>query len=125
MFIAAVAFLTGCGEAGKTPKAVDITGTWELIDIEMTKAAQLGDETISVTITFNSDKTFAMTQKLGEGRAKDYSGTWAISENILTGKYSDGKTFGGGSYTVSVENSTMTMTPAAVEGAETYVYKKK
>lgn len=125
LFIAAAAFLASCGETGKTDKAANITGTWELIDIEITKAAQLGDQTISVTITFNSDKTFAMTQKLGEGRAKDYTGTWSLSENILTGKYSDGKTFGGGSYHVSVEGSTLTMTPAEIEGAESYVYKKK
>lgn len=59
-------------------------------------AAQLGEESIEVKITFNSDKT-------------------------LTGKYSNGKAWGS-SYEVSVENSTLTMVPES--GAEAYIYRK-
>lgn len=111
----------GNGSTGKEDKALDITGTWELINIEITKAAQLGSETIDVTITFNSDKTFSLSQILGAGRAQEYSGTWQLTEKTLTGKYSNGKAWGS-TYEVSVENSTLTMIPEG--GAETYIYRK-
>ena len=100
LLIAAAAVLAGCGGSGngegKNDKGIDITGTWELINIEITKAAQLGEESIEVKITFNSDKT-------------------------LTAKYSNGKAWGS-SYEVSVDNSTLTMVPES--GAEAYIYRK-
>ena len=120
--IAASLILAGCGSgSGKEEKKIDITGTWELINIEITKAAQLGQESIEVVITFNADKTFTLSQILGEGRAQEFSGTWQLTENTLTGKYSNGKAWGS-SYEVSVENSTLTMIPES--GAEAYIYRK-
>lgn len=123
LLIGASFILCGCGEKeGKEDKAIDITGTWELTGIEITKAAQLGDETIEVTITFNADKTFSMSQMLGDGRPKEFSGTWALTETTLTGKYSNGKAWGS-SYTVNVENAVLTMIPETE--AEIYTYRKK
>ena len=123
--VMSVSVLAGCGGSGngegKNDKAIDITGTWELINIEITKAAQLGEESIEVEITFNSDKTFSLSQVLGEGRAQEFSGTWQLTDKTLTGKYSNGKAWGS-SYEVSVENSTLTMVPES--GAEAYIYRK-
>lgn len=121
LLIGASFIFAGCG-GEKESKALDITGTWELSNIEVTKAAQLGDETIQVTITFNADKTFSLSQILGEGRAKEFSGTWNLTETTLTGKYSNGKNWGS-SYQVSLEDSRLTMVPET--GAEIYVYTKK
>ena len=125
LLIAAAAVLAGCGGSGngegKNDKAIDITGTWELINIEITKAAQLGEESIEVEITFKSDKTVSLSQVLGEGRAQEFSGTWQLTDKTLTGKYSNGKAWGS-SYEVSVENSTLTMVPES--GAEAYIYRK-
>ena len=112
--------MTAC-TTGKEEKAIDITGTWDLIGIEVTKAAQLGDETVSVEITFNADKTFSITQTLGGGRAEEFAGSWQLAGNVLTGKYSNGKAWGS-SYEVSVENSTLTMIPESKE--EIYSYRK-
>ena len=84
-------------------------------------AAQLGEESIEVKITFNSDKTFSLSQVLGEGRAQEFSGTWQLTDKTLTGKYSNGKAWGS-SYEVSVDNSTLTMVPES--GAEAYIYRK-
>jgi len=120
IFIAAAA-LTGCGESGKTEKALDITGTWELSDIQITKAAQLGDEKIEVTITFNADKSFALSQILGAGREQEFSGTWELSGKTLTGKYSNGKAWGS-AYEISIDGTEMTMVPEG--GAESYIYQK-
>lgn len=117
--ITLLAVLTGCEEK---PKALDITGTWELTGIEITKAAQLGEETIEVTITFNADNTFQLTQMLGQGRAQEFGGTWSLTENTLSGKYDNGKDWGS-TYTISLEGTTLTMIPES--GAETYVYTKK
>lgn len=122
LLIGAALFLSACGEGGKESKALDITGTWELTGIEITKAAQLGSETIEVSITFNPDKTFSLSQTLGSGRPKDFSGTWQLTGTILTGKYSNGKAWGS-SYEVAVNGTEMTMTPEG--GAEIYTYKKK
>lgn len=122
LLIGAALILSACGEGGKESKALDITGTWELTGIEITKAAQLGSETIEVSITFNQDKTFSLSQTLGSGRPKDFSGTWQLTGSILTGKYSNGKAWGS-SYEVTVNGTEMTMTPEG--GAEIYTYKKK
>ena len=118
--VAAAVLMTAC-TTGKEVKAIDITGTWDLIGIEVTKAAQLGDETVSVEITFNADKTFSITQTLGGGRAEEFAGSWQLAGNVLTGKYSNGKAWGS-SYEVSVENSTLTMIPESKE--EIYSYRK-
>lgn len=124
LLIGASLILASCGEQGgeKENKAIDITGTWELTGIEITKAAQLGDQTIEVTITFNEDKTFALSQIIGNGRAQEFSGTWALTESTLTGKYENGKAWGS-SYQVSVENAVLTMIPETE--AEIYTYRKK
>ena len=118
--VAAAVLMTAC-TTGKEEKAIDITGTWDLIGIEVTKAAQLGDETVSVEITFNADKTFSITQTLGGGRAEEFAGSWQLAGNVLTGKYSNGKAWGS-SYEESVENSTLTMIPESKE--EIYSYRK-
>lgn len=126
LLIGASFILAGCGngngEGGKENQPLDITGTWELTGIEVTKSAQLGDETIEVVITFNADKTFTLSQIIGDGRAKDFSGTWALTETTLTGKYENGKAWGS-SYQVSVDNAVLTMIPES--GAEKYTYRKK
>lgn len=110
----------GC-TGGKEEAKIDITGTWELINIEVTKSAQLGEETVSVEITFNSDQTFSIRQTLGEGREETFDGTWQLAESTLTGKYSNGKSWGS-SYQVSVDNSTLKMIPES--GSEIYSYRK-
>ena len=112
--------MMGCKK--EKPAVLDITGTWELMDIT-TKAAQIGEETIEVEITFNADKTFSLSQMLGQGRPVNYAGTWLLEGTKLSGKYSDGKSWGT-TYQVVVEGSVLTMTPEKT-GAESYVYHKK
>lgn len=118
--IIALLVMTGC-KKDKT-KPLDITGSWELMDIK-TKAAQLGDQTIEVLITFNADNTYNLSQKIGSGRYRDFSGTWTLSGTTLDGDYSDGKKWGA-SYDVSIDGSQMTLTPQ-IDGAESYLYVKK
>lgn len=121
ILLVAAAVLTASCTTGKESRKIDITGTWELINIEVTKAAQLGEETVSVEITFNSDQTFSIKQTLGEGREEAFEGTWELAGSTLTGKYSNGKAWGS-SYQISVENSTLTMIPESE--SEVYSYRK-
>ena len=118
--VAAAMLMMGCKK--EKPVALDITGTWELADIT-TKAAQIGEKTVEVVITFNADNTFTMSQMLGQGRHTSYSGTWQLTETKLSGKYSDGKTWGA-VYEVSREGDVLTMTPDIAD-AESYIYHKK
>ena len=118
--VAAAMLMMGCKK--EKPVALDITGTWELADIT-TKAAQICEKTVEVVITFNADNTFTMSQMLGQGRHTSYSGTWQLTETKLSGKYSDGKTWGA-VYEVSREGDVLTMTPDIAD-AESYIYHKK
>lgn len=115
----AALLLAGCGNNEK-PVALDVTGQWELIGLE-TKAIQIGDEKIEVYMDLKADKTFQLWQKLGEGRYRNYNGTWALTESTLTGKYSDGKEWGS-AYEVSREGDNLIMKETKT-GTETYTYK--
>ena len=121
LFAAAAAILLTACSTAKEEKALDITGTWDLINIEATKSAQLGEEIVSVELTFKSDNTFSIKQTLGAGRETSYEGTWQLTGNVLNGKYSNGKAWGS-SYEVNVENSTLTMVPESK--TEIYSYRK-
>ena len=82
---------TGCKEK---EDPLNIIGTWNLKTVQ-TKAATMGGQSVDVYIVFNEDNTFALYQKVGAaGRFSSYSGTWNLLESTLTGKYSDGKSWG-------------------------------
>lgn len=113
--------IIGCGE-NKTPVAVDVTGQWELADLVTTRSVQIGDQKIEVYIDFKADNTFKLWQMLGTGRHRLYEGTWQLTENTLTGKYSDGKEWGT-AYEVSIVDDVLHMKETKT-GTETYVYRK-
>lgn len=113
--------IAGCGNDSKESKTVDITGQWELMDMQ-TKAIQIGEVDIEVYLEFNADKTFNIWQQIGEGRHRKFIGTWEITDNNLSGKYSDGKEWGS-VYEVSMEDGNLNLSETR-SGAETYVYHK-
>ena len=109
---------TGCKEK---EDPLNIIGTWNLKTVQ-TKAATMGGQSVDVYIVFNEDNTFALYQKVGAaGRFSSYSGTWNLLESTLTGKYSDGKSWGS-QYEVSQneDRSTLTLSSAG----EDYSYAK-
>ena len=63
-----------------------------------------------------------MSQTLGEGRARNFSGVWTLVETTLSGSYSDGTAWGS-SYEVSLseDKSHLTLTSAK----EVYIYKRQ
>ena len=120
---AVIAIVTACGEKPAHTVTPKIVGSWELTDIQYTKAAQIGGETVEVRLVFDVDGSFSMSQMLGEGRFVDYSGSWVLDGEILSGKYSDGKDWGA-SYSISVDDRTLSMIPVGKDAPETYVYTR-
>lgn len=117
----AAAFVVACGS--KVDKAPSVEGEWELVDVEFaTKSAVVGSETVFVYINFDAKGTFAMYQKLGEGRFRKFSGTWSCSNGILNGTYSDGKNWGC-PYKVSRDGDTLVMV-SFPDGKDSYTYSK-
>ena len=121
--LAFVALMAGLLFTGCTEKEdpLNIVGTWNLKTVQ-TKAATMGGQSVDVYIVFNEDNTFALYQKVGAaGRFSSYSGTWTLLESTLTGKYSDGKSWGS-QYEVSQneDRSTLTLSSAG----EDYSYAK-
>ena len=122
LFAVLVMMVSACGDKGSdSKKGLDITGQWELIDIE-TKAAQIGEAEIEVYIEFNKDNTFNLWQMIGAGRFEKMTGTWILNQNVLSGKYSDGKAWGA-NYEVGIESGNLVMTETK-QDIQTYIYRK-
>lgn len=122
LFAVLVMMVSACGDKGSdSKKGLDITGQWELIDIE-TKAAQIGEAEIEVYIEFNKDNTFNLWQMIGAGRFEKMTGEWTLNQNVLSGKYSDKKDWGT-TYNVAVESGNLLMTEMKT-GKETCIYRK-
>lgn len=121
LMIAAAAVLAAA--CGKEDKKVDVSGEWELTNVEfVTKSAVIGSETVFVYMSFDKAGTFSIYQKLGEGRYQTFSGTWALSGDVLNGTYSDGKNWAC-PYRVSRDGDTMIMVSSPDE-KDVYTYRK-
>lgn len=122
-FICALAVLftfVACNKPDNEVK-LDITGDWQISRIDV-KSTALGGVTIDVYLRFEADQSFQIYQMLGSGRYRVYSGTWKLEDNVLTGKYNDGKAWGA-SYIVSREGDTLTLT-SQTSSPETDTYKR-
>jgi hypothetical protein len=81
------------GGCKKKQIPLDISGQWRLVDIK-TKTANIGNTSVDVYLSFSENGNFEMYQMLGTGRYRFYKGTWALQDRLLSGKYSDGKSWG-------------------------------
>lgn len=116
-----VLLLCGC-KGDKKSGPVDITGEWRLSDLTLTKSVQIGSEDVDIYISFAEGKTFELWQLLGAGRYEYFSGTWELSGETLTGKYSDGSPLGN-IYKVSVDGDILTM-EATQNSSDIYIYSR-
>lgn len=62
-----------------------------------------------IYLDFNSDKTFEIFQKVGQGAYRLYRGTWKLDGDILSGKYNDGETWAA-DYTIDINGNVLKMT---------------
>lgn len=103
----------------KEETPIDVTGEWELSKVE-TKSVKIGDESVTIYVKFDGG-SFTLYQILGQGRPRKYTGTYTLSDNLLSGKYSDGSSWGS-SYSVSVSGSTLNL--AQTGGKEIDSFRK-
>ena len=75
-----------------------------------------------IYISFSEDNTFELYQQIGEGAHRLYRGTWALEENLLTGKYNDGEDWAA-AYNLAIADNVLTMT-SNNDAAEVSVYEK-
>jgi hypothetical protein len=113
--------IIGCKKDDPQSVPVSIEGQWELVSASLgTKSADVGGQTVSVYVEFTSDGKFSLYQRLGAGRHESYNGTWTLSENILSGKYSDGSAWAC-DYSVKIEDSKLTLSTLP-DGSDIYTY---
>lgn len=114
-----LAAFPSCSKKESVPK---VAGDWNIISVT-TKSASIGAQAVDVYLSFASDGSFTSYQKTGSSaRYVRYSGTWQLTSGVLSGEYADGSPWAG-SYSVSVEGETMTLTSSSTP-AEVSVYKR-
>lgn len=123
LIVAAGVFaLSSCKKTDKDPQEkkekVSVVGSWELSRIE-TKTPQIGDQEVSVYITF-TDNAFTLYQKIGLGRYTKFDGSYIFDGSNLSGSYTGGKAWG--PYVATLEGDSMTLT--LPDGQERDVYTK-
>lgn len=93
-----IGFATSCG---KSPDAeAGIVAEWKLAEMTGYEAEALP----SVYIEFTADNNFVIYQKVGDiPRYRKYTGTYSISDSVVSGEYSDKEDWGS-SYRVSFES---------------------
>lgn len=107
----------GGGGGGSSTTKLDVTGSWELNNVE-TKVS-VGSVNVSVYISFTSDGSFTLYQKIGEGRYTRFTGTYTVSaDNKLSGKYSNNAAWG--PYTAAMASGKLTLTSAGGKEVDTY-----
>ncbi len=109
VFVCLNVLSVGCNRKVETPLTVE--GEWELTNIE-TRAVKIGSDEVEVYLSFEADRTFEIFQIIGSGRYRRYTGTWTLGGTTLSGKYSDGSSWGS-IYAVELADNTLTLTSTA------------
>lgn len=113
MLLAAVS----CNEI-KGPVVSDaIVAEWHLVSVSGMSSAP------DVYVNFAQDLSFELYQKIGEGRYRKYTGTYAVTESLVSGTYSDGEKWGS-DYEASFDGENLVLT-AQNGSAEVCTYEKK
>ena len=108
--IFALAAFAGC-QKDKQPSLADkISGEWRGSELTVEAA---------IYISFASDGTFELYQKLETEGFEVRRGKWTLAGDVLSGIYNDGEAWAA-TYKVTITDSTLTMT----DTAETNIYQK-
>ena len=119
-FISNLIFATivalGLASCSKTDKNLEkLSGEWYW------QGTEEGVE-LEVYLAFQTDNTFDLFQKIGDGAFRHYAGTYSYDGKTLTGVYSD-KTAWRYSYEVVVDGDNLTLNYIGEEKSLTYVRK--
>ena len=87
----------------------------------------VSDIDADIYLALTSDKKFELYQKVGEGSHRLYRGSWSMdNQNILSGRYNDGTSWGSSYATViSEDKNNLTMTPTNAVTQEDHVYRRE
>ena len=127
VLLAAVA-VVGCGPKAKVnPLEKGVVAQWHLTESPLlTKDTE---DVLDVYVEFRLDKSFTLYQRDLNTPIyyNTYTGTYLLTETLLTGKYSDGKNWGSPSgYTASYSQETQLLTLVSIDRPEDIsVYEKK
>ena len=114
LYIAASLMMIAATGCRKDQKPIDcstcIIGEWCFVPEEFD--ADLTD----VHVSFMSDSSFDLYQKIGDGRYRHYSGRWEVDGTTLSGKYASGEAWG--SFYELTFTGTDNMTMTALNGSE-------
>lgn len=102
----------------KKTSVTDISGEWHMVS-----SGETDMEQVDVYLSF-TDGNFEIYQKLGNSRYWIFSGTYTVTGNTVTGKYSDGSSWGS-YYESRLENDGSVLVLTALNGsAEESVYNR-
>lgn len=110
--------VTACKKAPKADPAAALVGEWELTQIEV-KSVEYAGKTVEVYLVFTADNTFEIYQMIGQGRFRKFSGTWTLTDGILSGKYASKKAWGS-EYEATVKGETLTLVSTVSGETDTY-----
>lgn len=101
-----------------------IDGQWQITQFS-TKTVNIGDQPVDIYINFISGGSFEMYQMLGTGRYRKFTGTWNLTDKLLSGSYSDGQPWAS-TYEVSMDEARtlLTLTSTATP-QEVSTYRKQ
>ena len=119
-FLAALVILAVAGCKGNKKVKTDITGVWELEEFSGLRASE---QNVVVYVEFLKDGNFDLFQRIGDGRFEHYTGSWTLTDDVLSGKYSDGKKLAD-MYDVSLSSDRKTLTLKSQKNSEESVYRK-
>ncbi len=75
---------------------------------------------MTVYIEFLPDGTFSLAQIVGAGRYQTHTGTWTLTGDILSGRYSDGVRWGA-DYQIAISDDILTMTVSTGDSSSSSV----
>lgn len=114
--IALAAMMASFSACTKKSEAESVNGVWEMVS-----SPGWDDAAAKVYIEFTSP-SFKLYQKINSGSYHLYTGTFNVTDGVLTGKYSDGVAFGSG-YRYEISGTSLALTPVGNEAGIT-VYQK-
>lgn len=78
-----------------------------------------------IYLGFTDEGKFELYQKIGDGKYRLYRGSWNLENDILSGKYNDGKPWGSDyAFSLSESGDTMTLSPLSSAGGEGHLYTR-
>lgn len=113
VFAAAVS----CNKIKGPVVAESIVAEWHLVSVSGQSSAP------EVYVNFAQDLSFELYQKIGEGRYRKYTGSYTVTESIVSGTYSDGEKWGS-DYEASFDGENLILT-AQNGSTEVCTYEKK